>query len=419
MNLYDHQERAIDYINAHPYAILAMDMGTGKTAVAIVSAKRKNEKLLVICPSYLKHNWKNEVAMWWPEAIVTVFTKGDDVYYPIDSDVVIVSYSFFKQLETHLIFSWADKVAFDEAHFLKSLEAKRSSAYHKLVYESSIKSCILLTGTPIRNGVHEYYSILCLVSYNPANTSGIDVSLDYEYAEKFYHEFSYMRTMTKYVRDRLVTVTKWVGLKNEDKLKKLLVGKYFRVKLSDCISLPETIYHTIHTDKQVVSKEVAEAFEKFKETGSVDSRIKAKAAIAKVPYTLGAIRELELTRVVVYTHHRESCRLLAEGLGVEPITGEIPPDRRAKIGEAFQRGETDYLVATIDSFSTGINLTSANIMWFNDRSWVSGDNDQAIARIVRNGQKNITHIWDTVGGMVDMKIHATLTGKRDVIARIT
>lgn len=417
LQLYPHQEEALNYATLHPYCILAMDMGTGKTAVPIVLASRKKKKLLVICPSYLKSNWANEVAMWWPEAIVSVYSTAASCEYPVDVDVIITSYSFHNEMAE--LFEWADVVAFDEAHYLKNLETNRTAAFHKLVFESMVEYCLLLTGTPIKNGVYEYYSPLCLVSYNPANTSGIDVSKAYEYAESFYAEFSHAHTITKYVKDRLVRITKWVGLQNEEKLKTLLKGKYFRKKLSDCISLPPVTFIEIPTEKAVVGKDVMEAFEVFKNTGSVDSRIKAKAALAKAPYTVAMIQDMEIKPLVIFSHHKDSCKYIADALGVVPITGEISPARRAEIGKKFQDGEDDYLVATIDSFSTGVNLTRANYLWFNDRSWVPGDNEQAVARIVRNGQKQATFIYDTVGGNMDKAILRSIAGKNRVISAIT
>ena len=60
--LYPHQEDAIKFLTTRKKAILALDMGYGKTATAIVSAlEGKYEHVLIVCPASIKLNWKNEI----------------------------------------------------------------------------------------------------------------------------------------------------------------------------------------------------------------------------------------------------------------------------------------------------------------------------------------------------------------------
>jgi SNF2 family DNA or RNA helicase len=105
-------------------------------------------------------------------------------------------------------------------------------------------------------------------------------------------------------------------------------------------------------------------------------------------------------------------------LGVEPITGATKVERRQELADTFQNGKAKVIVATIGSFSTGVNLHSASNMVFNDFSWVPGIMEQAKFRIIRVGQKDRCTFHYIMGSFQDEYIFKRLKEKLETIGAV-
>ena len=85
-NLYPHQEEAVKFLTSKKKAILAHDMGFGKTIAAIVSAlEGKYEHILIISPSSIKETWKKELSHFIDDKDITIVqgSKWDDAKFTI------------------------------------------------------------------------------------------------------------------------------------------------------------------------------------------------------------------------------------------------------------------------------------------------------------------------------------------------
>jgi superfamily II DNA or RNA helicase len=108
---------------------------------------------------------------------------------------------------------------------------------------------------------------------------------------------------------------------------------------------------------------------------------------------------------------------IADDLKGGLIWGETPMNKRQTMIDNFQRGDLRVLVCTIGAAKTGITLTAANQMIFNDLPWVPADYLQAEKRIHRIGQDQgcVIHIATAPG--VDSMIAKTVLSKaRDLTA---
>jgi len=147
--------------------ILADEMGLGKTVQALVwlsmlAAQRTDENhqpALIVCPTSLVENWADEAARFTPWLKIGTMTGADrhskwkDLH---ELDLVITSYAIMRRdinLYEPIEFMAA---VLDEAQHIKNHStqnakaAKRLRARHRLV----------LTGTPIENGVSDLWSIM-------------------------------------------------------------------------------------------------------------------------------------------------------------------------------------------------------------------------------------------------------------------
>lgn len=414
------QAAAFKYSLVHPYSIVALDPGRGKSRVAIENRETRKENCLIVCPGYLVYNWVEEIRKWaGPNKIISAFHKGKQLYELFDTDYAIVSYRLV-QLAPHF-FEWAKFVVLDEVHLLKSMESKRSEFIHKEIYENGTKRVLALSGTPIKNYVREFYSLIALMNYNPELKSSpfLDKYQDeIRFADKFSHRETFYLELPS---GQQIPVLKWTGLKNVDELKGHLKGIYIRPKRpkeKKMLSVKPVLV------KNTPDPELKAAFDAYFENdgaGSVKSEAKAKAALAKAPITVKYARDLKAGTdgpVLIYTDHREPAEFIAKALGVEALTGKIPPKKRMAKALAFQKGEGDFLVATVGALSMGVTLTRANQMILNDPPWVPGDLKQVFLRINRIGQKRHCTVHWLMGSPQDREIMKALEEKKKVIRKV-
>lgn len=156
-------------------------MGLGKTLqiITILQEDKNNSKLhkpsIVVCPSSLSLNWKNEIDKFG-EGIKTLVINGNSterknkIKACNDYDLVVTSYDLLKRdldtyLENNIKFRY--QIA-DEAQYIKNSNTQNARS----LKEISAETKFALTGTPIENSLAELWSIFdyimpgYLFSYN-------------------------------------------------------------------------------------------------------------------------------------------------------------------------------------------------------------------------------------------------------------
>lgn len=413
-----HQKRALEFAIANRYSICSIDMGGGKTLVGLALSDHFKAPTLVVCPAYLINNWISEIKKWYGDTkIISALRSKSEIYDLWDTDIAIISYENAKASEK--LFIWAKIVILDEGQYLKNMTSIRSEACHKFIYENNTKRLLILTGTPIKNRVPEFYSLIALCEYDPRRGESKFLK-DFPDAITFADHFSHRREYEMTVNNRRIKVLNWEGYQNLPQLKQILSNKYFRVKSEEFLDVKEQelfIQISNHTIEGLI-----EEFENSEmNPDSVRGTAKRMSALAKVPDTIKYVRDLwdSVDRIVIYTDFVESCELIAEAFDVPPITGKVPMEKRKEIADNFWASDKGILVATISSFSVGVNLQCASDMVFNDVCWSAGDLEQARYRIKRIGQEKICRYHWVIGSAQDKQILRTLEEKRKTIKEVT
>lgn len=146
--------------------ILADEMGLGKTVqtLAWIQLARVNQAeqqlpALIICPTSLVENWKEEAARFTPNLKVSLLhgTDRHQKWKTIEKvDIVITSYALMRRdIEKHLEYTYSIAIL-DEAQHIKNRSTQNSVAAKKIKAEHRL----VLTGTPIENGVADLWSIM-------------------------------------------------------------------------------------------------------------------------------------------------------------------------------------------------------------------------------------------------------------------
>ncbi|KAG0211347.1 helicase [Mortierella sp. GBA30] len=159
-------------------AILADEMGLGKTlqTITLLWTLLKQspyygeesvvvKKALVVCPASLIMNWQKEFKKWLgterlrvfavdSKSTITDFTLGR--VYP----VMIIGYEKLRVVQEELKNANFDIIICDEGHRLKTANIKTAQAIRSL----STKRRIILSGTPIQNDLGEFFAMIDFVN---------------------------------------------------------------------------------------------------------------------------------------------------------------------------------------------------------------------------------------------------------------
>jgi SWI/SNF-related matrix-associated actin-dependent regulator of chromatin subfamily A-like protein 1 len=400
MNLFPHQTQAIQWLGQRPKAILALDMGLGKTCVSALDLVKP---ALVVCPASLKLNWQRELQMWRPELSVQVIKSPKDK--PNNSDVTIINYDILQKVELPR----AATLIVDEAHYAKNYKAKRTKVLMQLIKATTNVS--LLTGTPIVNRPIELWTLLYSIG---ATKLG-------------YFEFG-MRYCAGWK-------TPWntydfTGSSRSVELAALLKPFMLRLTKAECLKdLPEKTYKVIELDLPVDKREKEFDQKQIAKPDSIPfeaiSDILKMNAERKLPDAITYIKDcLEHTdKIVVFAHHTHIIDGLMEALKeFKPVkvTGSVKNEDRQKAVDTFQANKAcRVFVGNIKAAGVGLTLTAASHVVFVEASWSPADIQQAADRCHRIGQKdNVTVDLLTISGSIDaLVLHSVLT-KMGVIDRI-
>ena len=164
-SLYPFQKEGIEFgIRKHGRILLADEMGVGKTiqAIGISAIFKENWPVLVVAPSSLKFNWRDEIIHWLKDENITkrdvqIFKSGKDEFLP-NVKFYILSYDLCSRISDKMIEKKFNFAIADEAHYIKNVDAKRTQALIPIFQRC--KRLLLLTGTPVLNRPVELFSIL-------------------------------------------------------------------------------------------------------------------------------------------------------------------------------------------------------------------------------------------------------------------
>ncbi|WP_028951134.1 DEAD/DEAH box helicase [Sulfurihydrogenibium subterraneum] len=170
--LFDYQIQGVKFLLTNISALLADQMGTGKTvmtttALRILFIKGLIKKALIVAPSNLLNVWEEHIKNWAPE--LQILTLNDtkeirELLWEVKSHVYLVSYDTLKNdykdrfLTLKEFFKDLDIIILDEAHNIKNKDTYKSKAIKTLTKE--VKYRWALSGTPLQNNVKELVSLL-------------------------------------------------------------------------------------------------------------------------------------------------------------------------------------------------------------------------------------------------------------------
>ena len=449
---YEHQRQALIKGAKLKNFAYFMEMGTGKTKVAIDNAsylfkEKQIQLVIVIAPNSVYQNWIKEIETHCPVEDYNIFVHKVDKKFQYLADklnfylINVEAFSHQSGVQTLmpilLNLGRYTMMILDESTTIKNREAKRTKAICKLGTMAGYKR--ILTGSPITKSPLDLYTQCSFLSPS---------LLGFKSFLSFRNRYCMMEPIPV-SNDRVIMIPKYfINLHElEDKLKSFS----YRVRKEDCLDLPEKIYQQRFVEFTVEQKRVYKQMQEQAFAIIQDQEVSFANKLTEMlklhqvcngflKTNEGAIVELEdcpklkeLIKVIEegdgkfiiwanYIHNIESiCKLLKKLYGdksVVSIYGAVSVEDRTIAVNKFQSDpDVKFFVGNPTTGGYGLTLTAASYVVYFSNSYNLEVRQQSEDRAHRIGQKkNVTYVDILMRNSIDMLIVSALQRKIKISA---
>ncbi len=413
-------------------AVLADDMGLGKTiqgiGVAELLAREAGiERVLVVCPTSLKSQWKDEIQRFSSRTCGLVLGSAAERARQYDEPVFFTVCNYEQVLRDMLAIErvrW-DLIILDEGQRIKNWEAKTS----RIIKCMRSRFALVLTGTPLENRLEELYSVVEFID---------DRRLGPGF--RFFH------------RHRMVDEKgKVLGYRNLEQLRGALAPVLLRrtraqvmeelpPRTTDVVRVTPTDeqleLHGTHmqTVSTIVNKRFLTEVDLLRlQKALLMCRMSANSTFlvdkqppghsSKLEAVDGVIERLageEDRKVILFSEWTTMLSLIepllqARDLEYVRLDGSIPQRNRQTLVRRFQTDPACRFFLATNAGSTGLNLQAANTVLNVDLPWSPAVLEQRIARAHRMGQRRPVHvILFVTEDTIEESLLATLAAKHEL-----
>lgn len=352
------QQSALDYIEPRRGVLLGDDMRLGKSLVGVMAHDPKRGPLVIVAPLSTRAVWIGWLKRAYPDTPIAIC-----VGRKIDKDLLKYPIIF---IHWDLIKSWQvlmpiGTLVFDEAQAITNRNSLRSKAAGLLA--SRAEKVIAATGTPIQDRPRDLWNIIGMLAPGAWGS---------------YYDFGYRYgapVQTAYGVD-------FPGLSNADELKARLSEIMIRRLWKDVQDdLPPISRNIVIADIDDATRRKLDVLagklksEKSNTAGNL-AHYRSQLCKTKLKTVVAEIRKCvdREEPVVVWTWHKEFAKLIqtelaslkvdAESVQAHLIHGEISPDKREAILDAWKAAPADVLIATMAVAQVGIDLSHAHLAIF-------------------------------------------------------
>ena len=461
---WDHQNRGMEFIRPLPGAMLAMEMGCGKSRCAV---ERMDEldahRTIILCPlSIVDHVWPEQIATYSTRdpRVIPLGTRYPSVKAKLERAklmlaeqkvpaVLIINFesAWRRPLADWIMNQPWELLIVDESHRMKAHDGKASLWVSKLA--NLIPSRLALTGTPMPHSPLDIYAQYRIVDKSIFGTNFQAFKDRYAVTSEILVRKPLPKDVDPNSPEALnretTTVSKITDYKNLDELENLFYQRAFRVTAADTLDLPPVLntYHRVTLGKEAQRTYIQMETE-FKAELQNGERLSAPNALAKLlrlqqitsgfaPSKSGEIIRLDTAKsdalrdildgipkeepVVVFARFHND---LDEVLSVADKCGRKGFElsgRTKQIDEWKDQG--GVLAVQIQAGGLGISLTEARYCVYYSLGFALGDYLQSLARTHRPGQhRKVQYIHLLADQTVDMTVIFSLAKKLDVVSSV-
>lgn len=364
-----------------------MEMGTGKTKVALDSINSKSNKIdyiLWICPFSIKNEIIKERDKWYPAMKIDVvgcetIGSSDRTYLEI-----------LKRVTTSKTF-----IVVDESLKIKNINAKRTRRIIEFGGYAQYK--LILNGTPITKNVIDLWAQMEFLSPKI-------LKMSFNQFKNTYCEY-YIRGRLKGMVKKQHNIEHLISLIEpyifdcdlDIEAKKMYYNYFYDVDMFQYSSLKNELLECItNIDFFVLTTKLQQFYTTYKEE--------------MLKELLGQIND----QVIIFVKYLDSIPA-----GANKIVGDMNTKERKQVIDKFERGDFKELYITYGCGSYGLNLQFCRNIIFAEHCFDYSQRIQAEARIYRIGQNydvNYYNLWCNVG--LEKMIQSSLNKKSNLLNEI-
>jgi len=404
--LYPYQKSGSLFAARAGRCLIADDMGLGKTIQAIAATEilarcAGVERVLIVAPTSLKHQWKQEIEKFTDRRALVVegLLPRRRELYAAESFFKITNYDVVHR-DLEMIRRWQpDLIILDEAQRIKNWKTRTAQAVKRLESEYAL----VLTGTPLENRLEELYSIV-------------------EFVDRFR-----LGPMFRFLAEHqhVDETGRVVGYRNlsriSETLEPILVRRTKDKVLEELPERMEKRFFVPMTPQQMQHHDenrelVARIVQKWRRYGYLREADQQRMQIAlqrmrmacnstylldrqtdhgvkadELIDVLGDILEDRDSKVVIFSQWLRMHELVVRRLESRKwdhvmFHGGVPGPRRKNLVRQFREDPTCRLFLSTDAGGVGLNLQRASAVVNLDQPWNPAVLEQRIGRVHRLGQ---------------------------------
>jgi superfamily II DNA or RNA helicase len=434
--LYPYQREGALFAARAGRALIADDMGLGKTIQAIAAAEvmAKHfgvERVLIVCPTSLKYQWKDEIARFSKRSATVIegLIHQRRELYAGDGFYKIVNYDVIRRDRETIQASAPDLVILDEAQRIKNWQTRTAQSVKRI----QSPYAIVLTGTPLENRLAELHSIV-------------------EFIDR--HRLGPLFRFLDAHRVAEPETGKVVGYRDLGAIGATLAPVLIRRTKDEVLrQLPERMDKTffvpmtreqarIHRENQEAVARIVAKWRRHRflseadrhrlmcalqymrmacdNTWLIDQKTRFGPKLDELDTLLGELFERPEAKAVVFSQWRRMNDLVAQRLqdrGVRHLYlhGGVPSKKRKELLRAFHEDADARVFLSTDAGGTGLNLQCASSVINLDLPWNPAVLEQRIGRVHRIGQRRPVQVINFVSeGTIEHGMLQVLAFKQSV-----
>jgi superfamily II DNA or RNA helicase len=416
--------------------VLADDMGLGKTVQTLAhilaekEAGRLDQPALIVVPTTLVHNWREEAQRFAP-GLKVLDLHGPQRRERFDQigshDLVLTTYPLLWRDQAVLAEHEYHLLILDEAQIVKNVATKAAKGIRDL----KARHRLCLTGTPLENHLGELWAQFDFLLPGFLGTQK-DFTKRWRTPIEKYDDSVRRDLLVRRLRPFMLR-------RRKDEVAKELPPKTTIVQTVALEGAQRDLYETVRTAMQEKVRSavaaqglarshivVLDALLKLRQVCCDPSLVKLPGAArvhesAKLDLLLEMLPELleEGRRVLLFSQFTGMLAIIAAALDAAKLpyvmlTGDtadrVTPVRR------FQQGEVPLFLISLKAGGVGLNLTAADTVIHYDPWWNPAAENQATDRAHRLGQDKPVFVYKLIAaGSIEEKIVA-MQGRKAALA---
>jgi len=404
--MYPYQREGALFAAKAGRCLIADDMGLGKTiqaiaAVEILARSVGLERVLVVSPTSLKHQWRREIEKFSDRSAIVVegLLPQRERLFAEESFYKLTNYDVvYRDLE--LIRRWQPElVILDEAQRIKNWKTRTARSVKQIESEYAL----VLTGTPLENRLEELHSIVEFVDR-------FRLGPMFRFLDEHQHTDERGRVVGYHDLGRISqTLSPILVRRTKEKVLHELPER-----LEKRVFVPMTPEQmALHDENKELVGRIVQKWRRYGYLSEADQRrlmiflqnmrmscnstylLDGKTDFGvkadELTQFLGDILEEPEAKVVVFSqwvlmHQLVMPRLKQRDWGHVLFAGHVPGPKRRHLIQRFREDRDCRIFLSTDAGGVGLNLQHASVVVILDQPWNPAVLEQRIGRVHRLGQ---------------------------------